>query len=553
MCGIAGFINNEPREHSEARIEKMLESIAHRGPDQNEFGIFNNVTLGMNRLSIVCAKEDSIPYTDVSGRYSVVYNGEIYNHDDIRRTLKYRFTTPSDAETVLANFIEKGVASFNDYNGMYAFALYDSYEDKLYLVRDKVGEKPLYYTHKGKMFLFASEIKTLLLEVDANYFDALSYKAYEFVVGEETLFEGIESILPGEYLIVNSGKVYKHVYWKIWDNIEPLEDNENKILSNLAELLEDSILLRTKNCAHEYGAFVSGGIDSSLVACIAKPDFLLTAHYDYSDFDELDYAKLVANQLGKELCIVTPTKEDFLRTQDEIAYHLDTPCTWTSFTLYRLMEEAKSNGMKVMMTGDGADEVFGGYHRYHLLHHDEQIHKLEAMQQYSFMINKYYGSTAERYSKLVNRYENIYDENVQRYVLSQTEKYIGHSANDIVHGMGMHDFYTTMQVLLQMSDRMSMAFAIENRAPFLDHRLIEFAFSMPSKYKINNGITKWALKEVARKFIPKEIVDRIDKRGFSAPVNKWFEWDKQGKYNRNGYKQLAFEDWKRQFNPQGLV
>jgi asparagine synthase (glutamine-hydrolysing) len=403
------------------------------------------------------------------------------------------------------------------------------------------------------MFLFASEIKTLLLEVDANYFDALSYKAYEFVVGEETLFEGIESILPGEYLIVNSGKVYKHVYWKIWDNIEPLEDNENKILSNLAELLEDSILLRTKNCAHEYGAFVSGGIDSSLVACIAKPDFLLTAHYDYSDFDELDYAKLVANQLGKELCIVTPTKEDFLRTQDEIAYHLDTPCTWTSFTLYRLMEEAKSNGMKVMMTGDGADEVFGGYHRYHLLHHDEQIHKLEAMQQYSFMINKYYGSTAERYSKLVNRYENIYDENVQRYVLSQTEKYIGHSANDIVHGMGMHDFYTTMQVLLQMSDRMSMAFAIENRAPFLDHRLIEFAFSMPSKYKINNGITKWALKEVARKFIPKEIVDRIDKRGFSAPVNKWFEWDKQGKYNRNGYKQLAFEDWKRQFNPQGLV
>jgi asparagine synthase (glutamine-hydrolysing) len=553
MCGIAGFIHKEPREHSQQRINKMLESIAHRGPDQNEFGIFNHVTLGMTRLSIVCETEDTIPYTDESGRYSVVYNGEIYNHDEIRSSLRYNFTTSSDAQTVLANFIAKGVDSFNDYNGMYAFALYDSKGDKLYLVRDKVGEKPLYYTQKEKMFLFASEIKALLLEVDAHYFDALSYKAYEFVVGEETLFEGIHSILPGEYLVVSSGSVYKHSYWKIWENLDPIEDNQNKILNHLAELLEDSILLRTKNCAHEYGAFVSGGIDSSLVACIAKPDFLLTAHYDYSDFDELDYAKLVADQLGKDLCIVTPTKEDFLRTQKEIAYHLDTPCTWTSFTLYRLMEEAKKNGMKVMMTGDGADEVFGGYHRYHLLHHDEQIHKLEAMQQYSFMINKYYGSTAERYGKLVNRYENIYDEEVQKYVLSQTEKYIGHSANDIVHGMGMHDFYTTMQVLLQMSDRMSMAFAIENRSPFLDHRLIEFAFSMPSKYKINNGITKWALKEVARKFIPKEIVNRIDKRGFSAPVNKWFEWDKSGKYNRNGYRQLAFEDWREQFNPKGLI
>jgi asparagine synthase (glutamine-hydrolysing) len=201
----------------------------------------------------------------------------------------------------------------------------------------------------------------------------------------------------------------------------------------------------------------------------------------------------------------------------------------------------------VLLSGEGADEVFGGYHRYHLLFHDEQIHNLAAMQQYDYLIQKYYGSPVDRYLRLVNRHSNIYDDKVNNYLKETIGYYFKKMSENIVHLMGLNDFYSTMQVLLQMADRMSMAFSIENRSPFLDHRLVQYSFSMPSKYKIRDGISKWALKEIARKFIPQPIADRVDKRGFSAPVNKWFQWDKKGKYDRSAYKRQAYRDWSQAF------
>ncbi|ADR35044.1 asparagine synthase (glutamine-hydrolyzing) [Sulfuricurvum kujiense DSM 16994] len=547
MCGIAGFISKNKDYNAQKIVQEMLDRGVHRGPDQSGLATYQDTTIGMVRLSIIDTVEHTIPYEDSSGNFAIVYNGEIYNHQEIRKNLKYyTFLTNSDTETAMVSFIDKGINAFKEYNGMYAFALHDKKKNETYIVRDKVGEKPLYYVKTKDFFAFASEIKSLMGLVEPKLNDkAVSYRAYEFTTGKETLFKDIYLLEPGEYIHVKNNKATIKSYWKIWDHPIDVPDNEAKILSSLAELVEDSILLRTQNSAHAFGAFVSGGIDSSLVACIAKPDHLYTAHYDYSDFNELDYAKLVAKQLKKKLIIVEPTKDDFLRTQEQIAYHLDTPCTWTSFTLWALMERISQDGLKVMLTGDGADEVFGGYHRYHLLHHDEQIHTLEAMKEYSYLINRYYGSPVERYTKLVNRSENPYDTKVLKFLNESIGFYFEKMQKDVVHAMGLNDFYSTMQVLLQMSDRVSMAFSIENRSPFLDYRLIQFAFSMPSKYKIKNGITKWALKEVARKFIPKEICDRVDKRGFSAPVNKWFEWDKNGKYNRSAYKNISFDNWKK--------
>lgn len=548
MCGIAGFISSNKNYDGTQIVSKMLDKIKHRGPDQKGFQTYNDTTIGMVRLSILDCKEHDIPIEDHSKKYAIVYNGEIYNHNSIRSSLKskYNFKTNSDTETALVSYIENGVDSFQTHNGMYAFAIYDKHNRETILVRDKAGEKPLYYTQGKDFFAFASEMKALLELVEPMFnHNAISYEAYEFTVGKETLFKDIYQLEPGEYIKVKDGKFHTYNYWKIWDNIIDIPDDKEKIISALSELVEDSILLRTKNTAHQYAAFVSGGIDSSLIACIAKPDYLYTAHYDYTDFDELDYAKLVAKQIKKELVIVRPNKEEFLRTRDSIAYHLDTPCTWTSFTLWMLLEKAKSDGVKIVMSGEGADEMFAGYHRYHLLHHDEQIHSLEAMQGYKYLIGKYHGSASSRYAKLVNRCENPYNEKVNRYLDDSLEKYYQKMSEDVVHFMGLNDFYSTMQVLLQMSDRLNMAHSIENRSPFLDYRLIQYAFSMQSKYKIKNGITKWALKEVARKFIPKEICDRIDKRGFAAPVNKWFEWDKNGKYNRSAYKNMVLEDWKK--------
>jgi len=553
MCGIAGFISKNRNYNKEQIVSKMLDKLEHRGPDQKGFDTYHNSTIGMVRLSIIDTQYHTIPFQDTSKNFAIVYNGEIYNHDEIQNSLKskYSFSTNSDIETAMISYIEDGIKSFDKHNGMYAFAIYNKKKRETIIVRDKVGEKPLYYTIGKDYFAFASEMKALLeipnLTPSFNS-EAISYKAYEFTVGKETLFNNIYQLEPGEYIKVdNIGNYSIHNYWKVWDNLIEVPDNENQIIKDLSELVEDSILLRTKNVAHQYSAFISGGVDSSLIAAIAKPDFLYTAHYPYSDFDELEYAKLVAKQINKELIIVSPTKEDFLRTRDKIAYHLDTPCTWTSFTLWMLVEKAKKDGVKVVMSGEGADEMFAGYHRYHLLHHDEKIYNLEAMKQYSYLIGKYHGSASSRYAKLVNRYENPYDEKVNRYLEQTIGKYSNKIGDDIVHFMGLNDFYSTMQVLLQMSDRINMAHSIENRSPFLDYRLVQYAFSLNSKYKIKNGITKWALKEVSKKFIPLEIANRIDKRGFSAPINRWFEFDKNGRYNRSAYKNMVFNDWTKSF------
>lgn len=554
MCGIAGFISKNPLYDKASIVFEMLKEMKHRGPDKADIGIFDNVALGMARLSIIDCKDHDIPYTDEHNTHAIVYNGEIYNHQEIRSTLgsQYRFKTDSDAETALAGYMCNGEKIFDDFNGMYAFALYSKKNRVTTIVRDKVGEKPLYYTQGKDFFAFASEIKALLKLISVVFNDcAISYRAYEFTVGEETLFKNIFSLEPGEYLTINDElTVTKHIYWKVWDKLIDVEDNESKILNTLSELLEDSILLRTKNTAHKYGTFVSGGVDSALVACIAKPDYIYTAHYDYTEFDELDYAQLVAKQINKELVVVKPQKQDFIDSREHIAWYLDTPCTWTSFTLNELVKRAAGDSVKVILSGDGADEMFGGYHRYHLLHHDEQIHQLEAMQKYAYMIDRYYGSPVERYAKLVNRCDNIYDEQVNRYLNESLRYYFDRINADVIHLMGLADFYTTMQVLLQMADRINMAHNIENRSPFLDYRLVQFAFSIPSKYKIKDGVTKWLLKEVSKKFIPKEIPERIDKRGFSAPINKWFKWEKQGKYNRSAYRDMVFEDWKNVFNVQ---
>lgn len=547
MCGIAGFISNNPKYDARRIVLDMLKCLRHRGPDQTGVYSKDKATLGMVRLSIIDTQRHAIPYEAPDRSAAIVYNGEVYNHQDLRVLYKdsYEFKTNSDAETVLCHYLKKGTASFADYNGMYAFAVYDCRRKELFIVRDKAGEKPVYYLQGNDFFAFASEMKALLkLTTPVFNQDCLSYLAYEFNTGDATLFKGIYSLMPGEYLRIDRfGNVRRQAYWKIWDNLIYLPDNLKKIESRLTELLIDAITLRTRNCVHKFGTFISGGVDSALIACISKPDHLYTCHYPIeNDYDELRYAKMVAKKLKKKLEIVRPTPEDFQRTRRQIIYHLDTPCTWTSFSLWMLLERA-SRDIKVVLSGDGADELFSGYHRYHLLNHDEQIKHLKAMKQYSYLIERYYGSPVQRYARIVNRCENRYNRQVVSYLERTIGEYFSKANHDYIHAMGLSDFYTTMQELLQFADRINMAFGVENRSPFLDYRLIQFAFSLPSKYKIRNGITKWLLKRVARKFIPKEIAERVDKRGFSAPVNHWFGWGKNGKYDRSEYKNLVFQDW----------
>ena len=289
--------------------------------------------------------------------------------------------------------------------------------------------------------------------------------------------------------------------------------------------------------------FYSGGIDSSIVASILKPEYLYTIYFNLGpDFDELNYAKLMAKHIKRELNIVTPKPSDFKKTRSKIAYHLDTPCTWTSFSIWHLLKRC-SKDVKVILSGDGADEIFAGYHRYLLLNHDEKIFDLPSLKNYNYLINNYYGDAKDRYARLINRNKNKFDEKNFNPLLEFVEFHFK-KTQSVINGMTMTDFYSTMQVLLQMSDRLTSAFSIENRSPFLDHRIIEFGFGLNDNMKIRNGQTKWLLKEVAKRFVPKAIYERIDKRGFSAPLNKWFGWDKigNGKYQRETYKNIVYQD-----------
>jgi asparagine synthase (glutamine-hydrolysing) len=550
MCGIAGFISNNPEYNGYDIVKRMLSRMSYRGPDQTGVGSFGNCTLGMVRLSIIDTEDHEIPIRDRGGQRAIVYNGEIYNFHEIKESLGdgIEFKTKSDAEVALYSYCKNGISSFNAFNGMYAFAIWDGTKNELVAVRDKTGEKPLYYCKTKDFFAFASEMKGLFEVIEPVYNeDALSYIAYEFTCGSETLFKDIFCLEPGEFLSFSDDRICVRSYWKIWDHLIDVPSDLKKMKAEISELICDAILLRTRNCAHQYGVLVSGGLDSALVACITRPDYLFTCHYDLGeDFDELRYAKLVAKHINRELNIVEPVPEDFKRNEYNIAYHLDTPCTWTSFSWWMLLETV-SRHIKVVLTGDGADELFGGYNRYLLIYNDEQVRKLASLKQYSYLIDKYYGSFTDRYARLVNRCENKNDERIQKYLIEKMELYYGKMSGDVIQSMGVADFYTTMQVLLQMSDRMCMAFSVENRSPFLDYRLIQYAFSMSSEFKIHQGVTKWILKEIARDFVPKEIVDRVDKRGFSAPINRWFDLEKYGKYDRSYYKGMAFETWRKIF------
>lgn len=534
-----------------ADVDIMLQSLAHRGPDGNGSYASGNVGIGMGRLAIFDAAPHPMPISTRDGRLHIAYNGEVYNYDRLSESglTPNVKVTESDAAWVLEAWRRQGARILGDLNGMYAFAVLDEDAQTLCLARDKAGEKPLYYYEDGERIIFASEIKAILQHVTPETSNDLAcYHVFETACDRTTMFKGIYAVEPGEMLKIDlrSGELNRASYWKIWDNLIDVPDDEDRIVSDLCELLEDAILLRTKNNCGLLGCLVSGGVDSALVACIAKPDHIYTGNYDLNDdFNELPYAQLVADQIGKELVVVQPTKQDFQEYSDDILWHLDMPATWTSFNWYMVVKRA-SEDIRVLLSGEGADELFGGYHRYHLLHHDQKIYELQAMEKYSYLIGKYYGSPASRYSRLINRNENEFDESSNRYVNELTEHYFS-KFDGVISGMGATDFYTTMQVLLQMGDRMSMAFSVENRAPLLDHRLVQYAYSMPERFKINNGITKYIFKQVAAKFIPQEIADRKDKRGFLAPVNIWFDWGSKGKYSRTGYKDAMFDRWKTMF------
>jgi len=498
MCSIVGIINHE------GNIKKMTKIQEHRAPDES--GVYKDdyIELGMGRLKIIDLSSPGLaPYQEDGLVLS--YNGEIYNYLELKKELQklgWKFNTTSDTEVLMKSWRQWGIKMFDRLNGMFAFAVYDSKRKKLLLARDIAGEKPLYYYSKGKKFLFASEAKAFKDQVPLvprldEFFESFQHCHLN------TLWKNVYELPAGHYLSydLSRGDFEIKPYWKL----EKRDINPKTAQEELEELLNDAVEIRTRSDV-PYGLYYSGGIDSALISAL----------FDFEHKFFFDDSK--------------NWKSDFNKKIDRIAWHLDFPVgSLSSYPLWKLADKAGKK-VKVVLSGEGADEVFGGYVRYLPIAREYEMNK--KYPSYRFLFNKFYSPYLDGFARITARNRNI------EFVKKQVQPYFD-MFDDPINAMGFSDFKLVMPSLLQMGDRMAGAFGIENRCPFLDKRIIQFGFSLPPEMKINGLDQKVILRNILRK---KGIEAPLyaEKKGLSIRFNEWFgrtDWD------RGAYVLLLKDRW----------
>lgn len=551
MSGVACVVSKRdviPRDAG--TIERMLQRIRHRGPDDMGFFRSDFVHIGMCRLATTdLGTRGLCPYIWRNGRFVIAYDGEIYNFAEIREELKdkgYSFGTNSDIEVVLLSYVEWGERCLERFNGMFAFIIADFDKNVLFVARDKIGEKPIYWYEDGRTLLFSSEIKGILEVVDDVEVELTEeFRTMEMMSGQDTIFKGIKSLPPASYMILRGiGGNFEgydiREYWDVRADIEYMgefsRNDEKALVDRLDELINDAVRIRSRVDV-PYGVYLSGGLDSSVIACILRPPVAFYCHFPYGDkYDELEYAKEVAGAAGSELVIVKPSRDDFERYLPYVIYYMDVPIgSFSMFPLFMLAMRARED-VKVVFAGEGADELFGGYIRYLVIYHVLKAYKIPQFRNYEPMLEYFFGTPLKAYAKLSNRSE-LPDSVVER-ILSRYFKF-----KDPINNIGYADLKLSLVSILQMEDRMASAFGIENRTPFLDHRIVEFAFSIPSDMKIRDYQTKYILRKVAQRYVPKSSYERITKKGLVAPINLWLGKSSgpRGEFDRTEYMRICME------------
>jgi asparagine synthase (glutamine-hydrolysing) len=581
MCGFAGFIG--PKSLDESKLEAFHEALAHRGPDG--YGVWTDsskrVSLVHRRLSIVdLSSAGSQPMQDASGTYSIVFNGEIYNHACVRKELEslgYRFRSSSDTEVILNAFIEWGIACLDRLDGMFAFALYDGRAQELYLVRDRMGIKPLYFSMQGAQCSFASEIKALWqlpwMRKELHYQALYNYLTFLATPAPCTLYKGIYKLPAGFYAKVDvQGSIEFHEWYNpLWAAQTPQPAlSEDQCIEQLRVLLRDSVKKRMMADV-PVGVFLSGGVDSSLnVAlmseCSSNIKSFNVVFEDQPENDERVWARSVAKTFGTKHHEIVINEKDAALALDSIVYHQDEPLAdWVCIPLYFVSKLARANGISVVQCGEGADELFCGYSAY--------AHYIDMYKKYWQPSQRYIPGPARkglyRGAKLLGKnfqhqdhvYNWAYDrelfwggaigfkESTKRdlcavpiferdeivakiyaglnqnsydsydYVAYHAAKVTG---GDILKKMTYLELkHRLPELLLMRLDKMTMAHSVEGREPFLDYKLVEFALSLPLEMKYRGGMTKYILKKACEGILPHEIIYR-KKMGFSAPVARWF-------------------------------
>jgi len=570
MCGIAGItsINKTQVPRLSASLAVLGRLIAHRGPDGEGSWSSPSRRTGLvhHRLAIIDLSDAARQPMTAAGPTVISYNGEIYNYRELRVALasRWEFRSTSDTECILAAYDRYGIECLEQLRGMFAFAIWDDRRERLFCARDRFGIKPLYYTVAGDLFIFASEAKALLPflpQIETDPAALAEYLTFQYTIGEATLFCGVKQLLPGHALTVENGVLRVWRYWDVRYEID--YDHSPRYFENrLVELLDESIGLHLRSDV-PVGAYVSGGIDSSLIAILANKsergagECFHGRFTEFPGYDESAYAAVAVEKAGGRLHVIDITGQHFRDHIEEVLYYLDFPVAGPgSFPQFMVSKLAAAH-LKVVLGGQGGDEIFGGYARYLLAYFEQCIKaalegtykngnfvvtiesiipNLGLLREYEPLMKEFwreglFGALDERYFRLIDRSTDM-EEEIDWTVLDKSRvlenfRKIFNSQSNVqkeayFDKMSHFDFKCLLPALLQVEDRMSMAHGLESRVPLLDHPLIEFAATVPADVKFAGGRMKHLLKLAYGAELPQAIAERRDKMGFPVPLKEWF-------------------------------
>jgi len=562
MCGIAGIVNFDQSKINPELANGIKKSLEHRGPDFSKVDYINeNVALIHTRLSIIDLDQRSNqPMYSKDNRFSIVFNGEIYNFREIRKTLEEKgvsFFTDGDTEVLLEGFVNYGSKILDLLRGQFAFAIYDSLEGSFFLARDRVGIKPLYFSLLDEVFIFSSELKAIeksaIIPFSADYDSYISYLRHLSVPSSSTGNKNISKLEPGQYLVINKEKsILKNKYWDPFSFEVNHSITENEAILKIEELLFESVKYR-KVSDVEVGLFLSGGLDSSLIGKIMSKDTnsdVKSFNIDYQEHfqgyeGEVDEARFAASHIGVNLIEDKIQYSDFKEIIDNYSFYQDDLVgDEVGIPLYFLGKSAKDNGIKVVQVGEGADELFYGYdHWIRFMKLNNFLKPITKSRSSSFNFKSHRGNMLSNI--LLNRtsfaggalgfnlpeINNLLVDGITseyeliHFVDNKWDDYFSNKNSYLSKWMTLIDLQIRLpELLLMRMDKLVMQSSIEARVPFLDHKLIEFVLSVPESIIFDKNNTKPLLKQVASKHISKEIFNR-KKQGFRAPVGEWIKKD----------------------------
>jgi asparagine synthase (glutamine-hydrolysing) len=570
MCGICGiFLFDKIQRVNREVLSDMNRQIAHRGPDDDGFFVDGNVGLAMRRLSIIDIRTGHQPLSNEDGSIWIVFNGEIYNHGELRKDLisrGHRYRTQSDTETIVHLYEEYGKNCVQYLRGMFAFAIWDRSRRSLFIARDRLGIKPLYYRHQDDTFLFGSEIKTILnyphVRPEFNRGTLAEYLAFGYIAGEETMYAGINKLLPGHTLILEEDKRALQIepYWDLNIQSDDGKRPYEHYVSEYRERLEDCVSSHLMSDV-PLGVFLSGGLDSSAVAALTtkirqEPIQTFSVGYGEQEFSELPYARTVAEHLRSRHHEIHVNWGDFFQTLPRLIWHEDEPVVWpSSVALYFVARLAREH-VTVVLTGEGSDETLAGYTRYAwtlLNSRMDRVYRSMTPAGLRALLRSAIGLTpiSAAYKRKLEHtflgrdgaswpsfyFDNFYcafSASDQDELLTPDAKesagdpyagsmhYWNGSSGDLLHRLLYTDIKTYLVELLMKQDQMSMAASIESRVPFLDHALVEFTATIPAKYSTKGMAGKCILKSAVADLLPEAIMSR-KKMGFPTPWEYWLK------------------------------